>query len=151
MPRLLEPIFPRPQDIKPETTSYAALSEDEKDKFQVLRKRHKTVKKEYRKQKAALTSLRSYITSIVAKNLNTYILGIDSVYDTLVAPKERVAPTDTAHQLYLSTQYTEIKMGPRNQNFEAWLQPGLPMMNECIFIPIIVFISLRALRYLLSR
>jgi hypothetical protein len=32
-----------------------------------------------------------------------------------------------------------------------YIKPGLPMMNECIFIPIIVFISLRALRYSLSR
>jgi hypothetical protein len=28
-----------------------------------------------------LTSLRSYITGVVARNLNTYILGIDSVYN----------------------------------------------------------------------
>ena len=40
---------------------------------------------------------------IVARNLNTYILGIDLVYDTLVALKERVAPTNTARELFLST------------------------------------------------
>jgi len=39
----------------------------------------------------------------VFRNLNTYILGIDPVYDTLVAFKERVAPTNNARQLYLST------------------------------------------------
>jgi len=33
LPRLLEPVFPRPQDVKTGTTSYAALSEDEKDKL----------------------------------------------------------------------------------------------------------------------
>ena len=119
---MLEPAFPRPQNVKPGTTSYAALSEDEKDELRILRERHKTVEKEYKKQKAALTSLRSYITGIVARNLNTYILGTDSVYDTLVALKERVAPTDTARQLYLATQYAKVKKGPKNQNFEAWLQ-----------------------------
>jgi len=61
------------------------------------------IKKEYRKQKIALTSLRSYITGVVSRNLNTYILGIDSVYDMLVALKKRVAPTDCARQLYLFT------------------------------------------------
>ena len=131
MPQLSEPIFPRPLDVKPRTSSYAALSEDEKDELRVLRERHKTVEKEYRKQKAALTSLRSYITSVVARNINTYILGIDSVYDTLVALKERVAPTDSARQLYLSTQYAKVKMGPRNQNFEAWLQEWEKTYNEC--------------------
>jgi hypothetical protein len=55
----------------------------------------------------------------VARNLNTYILGIDSVYNALVALKERVAPTDTAHELYLSTQYTKVKKGLKNQNFET--------------------------------
>lgn len=89
--------------MKTGTTSYAALSKDEKDELRILRERYKTVEKEYKKQKAALTSLRSYITGVVARNLNTYILGIDSVYDTLVALKERVAPTDTARELYLST------------------------------------------------
>ena len=108
--------------MKPGTTSYAALSKDEEDELRVLHKRHKIVEKEYKKQKAALTSLRSYITSVVARNINTYILGIDSVYDTLVALKERVAPTDSARQLYLSNQYAKVKKGPRNQNFEAWLQ-----------------------------
>ena len=33
--------------------------------------------------------------SIVARNLNTYILGTNSVYNTLAALKERVAPTNT--------------------------------------------------------
>ena len=103
MPRLLELVFPRPQDVKPGATSYAALSEDEKDELRVLHERHKTTEKEYKKQKAALTSLRSYITGVVVRNLNTYILGIDSVYDTLVALKERVTPTNTAYELYLST------------------------------------------------
>ena len=83
--------------MKPGTTSYAALSKDEKDKLRILRKRHKTVEKEYKKQKAALTSLRSYITRVVARNLNTYILGTDSVYNTLVALKKRVAPTNIAY------------------------------------------------------
>jgi len=41
-----------------------------------------------------LTSLRSYITNIVARNINTYILGINLVYNSLVALKERVAPTN---------------------------------------------------------
>ena len=91
--------------MKPGTSLYTALFEDEKDELQVLCKGYKTVEKEYKKQKAALTSLRSYITSVVARNINTYILGIDSVYDTLVAFKERVAPTDSAHQLHLSNQY----------------------------------------------
>ena len=68
-----------------------------------------------------MTSLRSYITSVVARNINTYILGIDSVYETLVALKGRVAPTDSARQLYLSTQYAKVKTGPKNQNFEVWL------------------------------
>ena len=96
MPQLTKPAFPRPQDVKAGITSYATLSEDEKDELQILHKRHKTVEKEYRKKKTALTSLRSYITGVVTRNLNTYILGIDSVYNTLVALKERVAPIDTA-------------------------------------------------------
>jgi hypothetical protein len=95
LPQLLKPVFPRPQNVKPGITSYVALSKDEKDELRVLCKRYKIVEKEYKKQKAALTSLRSYITGVVARNLNTYILGTDSVYDTLVALKERVAPTNT--------------------------------------------------------
>ena len=58
---------------------------------------------------AIFTSLRSYITGVAARNLNTYILGIESAYDALVALKERVAPTDTARQLHLSTQYASQK------------------------------------------
>ena len=69
-----------------------------------------------------MTSLQSYITSIVARHINTYILGTDLVYNTLVALKERVAPTDIARQLYLSTQYATVKKGPKNQNIEVWLQ-----------------------------
>ena len=38
---------------------------------------------------------------VVTRNLNTYILGIDSVYDVLVAFKEKVAPTNSVQQLYL--------------------------------------------------
>ena len=89
--------------MKVGTTLYAALSEDEKDELWILRKRYKIVEKEYKKQEAALTSLRSYITGIVARNLNTYILGIDLVYNALVALKERVAPTNIVRELYLST------------------------------------------------
>ena len=44
-----------------------------------------------------MTSLRSYITSMVARNINTYILGINLVYDSLVALKERVAPIDSVY------------------------------------------------------
>ena len=74
---------------------YAALSKDEKDELWSLRERYRLVEKEYKKQKAALTSLRSYITSVVARNINTYILGINLVYNALVALKERVAPTNS--------------------------------------------------------
>ena len=102
-------------------TSYITLSKDKKDELRILHKRHKTVEKEYKKKKTALTSLQSYITGIVARNLNTYILGINSVHNTLVALKERVAPTNIARELYLSTQYAKVKKGPKNQNFEAWL------------------------------
>jgi len=91
LPQLVEPTYPKPSDVRTGTTSYTALSEDEKDELRILRERHKTTEKEYKKRKAALTSLRSYITSVVARNLNTNILGIDSVYDSLVALKERVA------------------------------------------------------------
>ena len=58
----------------------------------------------------------------MARNLNTYILGIDLVYNALVALKKRVAPIDSARQLYLSTQYAKVKKGLKNQNFETWLQ-----------------------------
>ena len=78
------------------TTLYIALSKDKKDKLWILYKRYKIVEKEYKKQKAALTSLQSYTTSIVARHLNTYILGIDSVYNILVTLKERVVPINTA-------------------------------------------------------
>ena len=61
------------------------------------------MEKEYKKQKAALTSLQSYIIGIVIKNLNTYILGLDLVYNTLVALKERVTLTNIIYQLYIST------------------------------------------------
>jgi len=114
LPKLLEPVFPKPLDVKIGTKSYAALSEDEKDELWILRERHRLVEKEYKKQKAALTSLRSYVTGVVARHINTYILGIDSVYDTLVALKERVAPMDSARQLYLSTQYATVKKGLKN-------------------------------------
>jgi hypothetical protein len=131
LPRLLEPVFPKPSNVKSGKTSYAALSEDEKDELRILREGHRSVEKEYKKQKAALTSLRSYITSVVARNINTYILGIDSVYETLVALKGRVAPTDSARQLYLSTQYAKVKTGPKNQNFEVWLQEWEKTYNDC--------------------
>ena len=65
--------------------------------FKFFCERYKIIKKEYRKQKAALTFLRSYITSVVFRNLNTYILGIDLVYDTLLALKERVALTNNVY------------------------------------------------------
>ena len=117
--------------MKPGTTSYAALSEDEKDELRVLCERHKTTEKEYKKQKASLTSLQSYITGVAARNINTYILGIGSVYDTLVALKERVAPTDSARQFHLSTQYTKVKNGLENHNFEAWLQDWEKTYNDC--------------------
>jgi len=82
--------------VKAGITSYITLSKDKKDELRILRKRHKTVEKEYRKKKTALTSLQSYITGVVTRNLNTYILGINLVYNTLVALKERVAPIDIA-------------------------------------------------------
>jgi hypothetical protein len=88
LPQLIEPIFPKPSDVKPGTTFYAALSEDKKDELQILHKRHRTVEKEYKKQKAALTSLKSYITGVIARNINTYILGIDSVSLALIASLE---------------------------------------------------------------
>jgi hypothetical protein len=96
LPKLLKPVFPKPSDVKIGTTSYVALSEDEKDELRILHERYRLVEKEYKKQKAALTSLRSYITGVVARYINTYILGIDLVYNTLVALKERVTPTDSA-------------------------------------------------------
>jgi len=43
--------------VKVGITSYATLSKDKKDELQILRERHKTVEKEYRKKKTALTSL----------------------------------------------------------------------------------------------
>jgi len=55
----------------------------------------------------------------VARYINTYILGINLVYNTLVALKERVAPTDSTRQLYLSTQYTTVKKGLKNQNIKV--------------------------------
>ena len=96
MPLLLKLVFSKPLNVKPRVTLYAALSKDKKDKLQFLRERHKLVEKEYKRQKTALTSLRSYITSIVARNINTYILGIGSVYNILVALRGRVAPINSA-------------------------------------------------------
>ena len=74
-----------------------ALFKDKKDELWFFHKRYKLVKKEYKKQKAALTSLRNYITNIIARNINTYILGINSIYNTLVALKGRVAPIDSIY------------------------------------------------------
>jgi len=82
--------------VKTGTTSYTTLSKDEKDELRILCKKHKTAEKEYKRKKIALISLQSYITSVVTRNLNTYILGINLVYNTLVAFKERVAPTNIA-------------------------------------------------------
>ena len=130
LPQLTEPTFPTPSNVKPGTTSYTALSEDKKDKLQILQEKHKTTEKEYKKQKAALTSLKSYITNVVARNINTYILSIDSVYDALVALKERVAPTNSTHQFHLSNQYAKVKTGSRNQNFKTWLQEWEKIYNN---------------------
>jgi len=43
--------------VKAGITSYTTLSKDEKDELRILYKRYKTVEKEYRKKKTALTSL----------------------------------------------------------------------------------------------
>jgi hypothetical protein len=49
LPRLLEPVYPRPSDVKLGTTLYAALLEDEKDELWFVRKRYRLVEKEYKK------------------------------------------------------------------------------------------------------
>jgi len=61
--------------VKIGTTSYTTLSKDEKDELRILHKKHKTAEKEYKRKKTALTSLQSYITSVVTRNLNTYQTG----------------------------------------------------------------------------
>ena len=63
-----------------------------------------------------------------------------------MALKERVAPTDSARQLYLSTQYAKAKMGPRNQNFETWLQEWEKTYNECKKIDLLDVQGDRAVR-----
>jgi len=49
----------------------------------------------------------------------------------LIGVKQRVAPTNQAQKLELSNQYHKMKMPPRNQDLETWLQQWEKVYKKC--------------------
>ena len=132
LPKLVEPVRASAKDANTRgKTKLSELTDEENAKLVGLQSDHRDNVKLYRKQLSALDTLRSQIQSSISRTYLIYTFKCSTTYDVLVSLKKRVAPSDEARKIQLSTQYARLKKPPRNQNYEVWLQEWERVYTEC--------------------
>jgi hypothetical protein len=122
LPVLMEPTLPLPEDIDPDKTTLAELTESERAELKDRRQTYKRQQELYDKQEAALAALRTTIQETISRVYLRYTFRCDTTYDMLTALKRRVAPTDRARKIELVNRYQKLKKAPQSQNLETWLR-----------------------------
>jgi hypothetical protein len=131
LPVLMEPTLPLPEDINPDKTTIAELTEPERMELKDRRRTHKRQQDLYDKQEAALTALRTTIQETISRAYLRYTFKCDSTYDMLTTLKRRVAPTDRARKIELINRYEKLRKAPQSQNLETWLRQWEITYTEC--------------------
>jgi hypothetical protein len=67
LPSLTEPTIPTPQDVNPDKTSLAQLDDGEKEELRFQRLSYKRKVATFDRQKAAMTTLRSFIQDTITR------------------------------------------------------------------------------------
>src|SRR5436190_23121218 len=88
---LIEPELPTASTVNSAKTTFALLSEDEKEELKLLRFKYKHDLAKYERQEVALANLRGFIQSMVFRTNFTYTHGCNYAYKMLVALKTGVA------------------------------------------------------------
>lgn len=98
------------------------LTKTEEEDLKTRRYLYKQDMSTYDRRSAAVRSLLTTIQESISRTYLTYTLECDTPREMLQALKKRVAPTDQARLIELSTKYQKLLKIGRNQSLEVWLQ-----------------------------
>jgi len=87
LPAYRAPSTPLPLAINPYKTTFLELDNDEKEELRALRKHYDRTYKRYKKEEAALRSLRTSIISTISRDYINYTFNRNTVHDVLVSLK----------------------------------------------------------------
>jgi hypothetical protein len=122
-PKELErPEIPTFRTVKPDAVSLADLDQNQQKQLAMLREDFKEISRTYREKREAMDNIDQHIMTTVDRQNILYLDGADTVYQKLIALKERLAPTDRARKLEVKRKYRNLLQGPVAQQPENWLQ-----------------------------
>jgi hypothetical protein len=131
LPTLTRPLIPTAAKVNAAKTSIATLDETEKELFKAYLFDYKEQLSSFKQKESALLTLCTYIQERVSRNNLVFTFNCETAYDMLVNLKNRVSPTDQARKIELVNRYQRMKMTPKAQNIDAWLQEWEKVYTNC--------------------
>ena len=116
-----EPTIPRPKDVKADATSMLDLDSDQVQALSVLQGTYKAEEKAFQKYENACEKVNEFIMKTVAFHNHTFIQESGTIRQKLLDLKKRLAPTDQARKLDITSEYRKLQKSPRAQDTEKWL------------------------------
>ena len=98
LPEFTRPVMPQPKNIDPAKTQMNQLNSNELEQLKALREEWKIQNHEYKQQKTITNSMHTLVHETISKAYYIYLINKDTLHKMLSALKERIAPTDRAHQ-----------------------------------------------------
>ena len=93
--------IPRSVNVNSQKAAFSLLSKDEKKELKLLWYDYKHQLATYKQQNAALSNLQIYIQETISRIYLFYVFKCETSYNMLIALKQRLLPTDQAHEVKL--------------------------------------------------
>jgi len=116
------PEKPTPRSINPAKNSLLELDAIEKETFKLFLADYKEELVVAKQILDNIQNVRNHIVTTVSTHNIVYINDKTSVYQMLVALKNRLAPTDYARKLELAYKYSKLKTFSKQEDIEKWLK-----------------------------
>jgi hypothetical protein len=72
-----------------------------------------------KQQIESLRQIRNHIVTSIGKDNITYLKGKETIYDILVALKKRLALTDNARKIEVTTKYSKLRVFNKKTDLEV--------------------------------
>ena len=117
------PVAPLARDAStssPPHTTLATLTSDEREVYKLLYNEYKDNLSLVKQQIESLRQIRNHIVTSISKDNITYLKDKATIYDMLVTLKKRLAPTNNARKIEVTTKYSKLKIFNKKIDLEVW-------------------------------
>jgi hypothetical protein len=119
------PIAPEPPTVASVDSTMSSIAELDTagiQKYDTMIKNHQVITGDINRKLQAIGKVLTYINTTISQKNMIYIQRKNTVYQMLVALKQRLAPKDRARKTMVIRQYDQLKVYQKNEPVESWLQ-----------------------------